>query len=100
MPFESPKVMRDYYELLETMSANYDKDKEDVEEFPPLPHKSWRWKLSLPAKELEHEFIVLIKRYLQFRKFEYKKKHFLNTIFTVRHAEYKYFFFVPRPEPE
>lgn len=98
MPFESPQVMRDYYELLEGMSANHDKDKEDAEEFPPLPHKSWRWKLSLPAKELEHEFIVLIKRYLRFRK-NRESNHFL-TFVTVRHAEYKYFFFVPRPEPE
>ena len=69
MPFESPQVMRDYYDMLEVMQATYDKDKEgDVEEFPPLPHKSWRWKLSLLAKELEHEFIFLIKRYLRFRK--------------------------------
>ena len=57
------------------MSANFERDQEeDVEEFPPLPHDSWRWKLSGPAKELEHEFIFLVKRYLRFRKLNLKDR--------------------------
>lgn len=80
MPFDSPQVMRDYYDLCEKMSANYDKDGENVEEFPPLPHKSWRWKLSLPAKELEHEFIFLVKRYLSFRKLKIIKVFFVKNL--------------------
>ena len=39
-----------------------------VEEWPPLPDDSWKWKLSNPAKELEEHLNTLIEKFLIFRK--------------------------------
>jgi hypothetical protein len=39
-----------------------------VEEWPPLPDDSWKWKLSNPAKELEEQLNALIRKFLIFRK--------------------------------
>ena len=49
---------------LEKAAENEEKKRGVFEEWPKFPHESWRWSLSPPAKELEKELIVIIKRYL------------------------------------
>ena len=60
----SPEFMK----MLAEAAELHEKKRGVFEEWPELPHESWRWSLSPPARELETELVRTIKRYLNLRK--------------------------------